>query len=113
MSQSLIIFKVKLLDVQMNGVNDKGESKMRLVFASQRFDKGLNETVPCSQPVNVILDHQHMKDFYLSYKGREIYLPIEQSTQLNGMSIFYKTTGDGKPLQLEEKKAQDTGAKTA
>ena len=23
---------------------------------------------------------------------------------MNGMAIFYKTTGDGKPLMLEEKK---------
>lgn len=107
MSQSQFIFKAKLLDVQMNGVNDKGEPKMRLVFASQRLDKGLNEVVPCSQPVNVIPDHQYMKDFYLSYKGREIYLPVQESTTMNGMAIFYKTTGDGKPLQLEEKKAQE------
>jgi hypothetical protein len=47
----------------------------------------------------------------MSYKGREIYLPIEQSTQMNGMSIFYKTTGDGKPLMLvEEKSVQKVGA---
>lgn len=113
MSPSQVIFKAKLLDVQMNGVNDKGEPKMRLVFASQRLDKGLNEVVPCSQPVSVIPDHQYMKDFYMSYRGREIYLPIEMSTTMNGMNIFYKTTGDGKPLMLAETKAQEPGAKTA
>ncbi|MFW2083028.1 hypothetical protein ACNPQK_18950 [Acinetobacter guillouiae] len=103
---SQLIFKAKLLNVD-TGVNDKGQLTMRLIFESQKFDKGLQQWVPASQNVRVIEDHHHMKDFYLSYKGREIYLPIEQSTTMNGMGIFYKTTGDGKPLQLEEKKAQD------
>ena len=113
---SQIIFKAKLLDIATS-VSDKGELKMRLVFKSQKFDKGLEEWVPCSQNVTVIEDHQHMKDFYLCYKGKEIYLPIEQSTTMNGMNIFYKTTGDGKPLMLEEKKAPELttnpGVKTA
>lgn len=103
---SQLIFKAKLLNVD-TGVNDKGQLTMRLIFESQKFDKGLEQWVPASQNVRVIEDHHHMKDFYMSYKGREIYLPIEQSTTMNGMGIFYKTTGDGKPLQLEEKKAQD------
>ena len=51
-----------------------------------------------------------MKDFYLCYKGKEIYFPIEQSTQMNGMNIFYKTTGDGKPLQITEQKPVDSRA---
>lgn len=102
---SAIIFKAKLLNVE-TGVNDKAQLTMKLVFASQRFDRGLEEMVPCSQNVKVIEDHHHMKDFYMSYKGREIYLPIEMSTQMQGMNIFFKTTGDGKPLQLEEKPVQ-------
>ena len=98
-----IIFKAKLLNVE-TGVDQKTAAlTMRLVFASQRYDKGLDQIVPCSQNVKVIEDHHHMKDFYTSYKGREIYLPIELSTTMNGMNIFYKTTGDGKPLMLEEK----------
>lgn len=101
---SQIIFKAKLLDVQIKGVDDKGIPKMRLIFKSQRFDKGLEEWVPCSQHVKVIEDHQHMKDFYMSYRGREIYLPIEQSTM--DFNIYYRTTGDGKVLQLEEKPVQ-------
>ena len=48
----------------------------------------------------------------LSYKGREIYLPIEMTAMER--NIFYKTTGDGKPLMLEEKKAvEQQVAKTA
>ena len=99
---SQIIFKAKLINVEQT-VNDKGLN-MRLIFESQRYDRGLEQMVPCSQNVKVIEDHHHMKDFYLSYRGREIYLPIEQSTM--DRNIYYKTTGDGKPLQLEEKQAQ-------
>ena len=98
-----IIFKAKLLNVE-TGVDQKTAAlTMRLVFASQRYDKGLDQIVPCSQNVKVIEDHHHMKDFYLSFKGREIYLPIEMTPVER--NIFYKTIGDGKPLMLEEKKA--------
>lgn len=96
---SQLIFKAKLINVDVS-TNEKGLN-MRLVFESQRYDRGLEKMVPCSQNVKVIEDHHHMKDFYLSYKGREIYLPIEQSTM--DRNIYFKTTGDGKPLQLEEK----------
>ena len=99
---SQLIFKAKLINVDLS-TNEKGLN-MRLIFASQRYDRGLEQMVPCSQNVKVIEDHHHMKDFYLSYRGREIYLPIEQSTM--DRNIYFKTTGDGKPLQLEEKQAQ-------
>ena len=105
-----IIFKAKLLNVE-TGVDQKTAAlTMRLVFASQRYDKGLDQIVPCSQNVKVIEDHHHMKDFYLSFKGREIYLPIEMTPVER--NIFYKTTGDGKPLMLEEKQIS-ASAKTA
>lgn len=104
---SQIIFKAKLLDVT-TAVGDKGQLNMRLVFKSEKYDKGLDEWVPCSQNVKVVEDHHHMKDFYLSYKGREIYLPIEM-TPID-RNIFYKTTGDGRPLQLDEKKAPELKA---
>lgn len=100
---SQLIFKAKLINVEQS-TNDKGLN-MRLIFESERYDRGLEKMVPCSQNVKVIEDHHHMKDFYMSYRGREIYLPIEQSTM--DRNIYYKTTGDGKPLQLEEKKAQE------
>lgn len=98
---SQLIFKAKLINVDVS-TNDKGLN-MRLIFASQRYDRGLEQMVPCSQNVKVIEDHHHMKDFYLSYRGREIYLPIEQSTM--DRNIYFKTTGDGKPLDLVEKTA--------
>lgn len=81
-----------------------------MIFESQRYDPGLEQMVLCSQNVKVIEYHYHMKDFYLCYKGKEIYLPIEQSTQMNGMNIFYKTTSDGKSLQITEQKSVDSKA---
>ena len=104
---SKIIFKAKLLNVE-TGVTDKGQLTMRLIFKSQRFDRGLDEWVPSSQNVKVIEDHHHMKDFYLSYRGREIYLPIEMTPVER--NIYYKTTGDGKPLQITEQKPVDSKA---
>lgn len=101
---SQFIFKAKLLNVDVS-VNEKGVN-MRLIFASQRYDKGLDQIVPCSQNVKVIEDHHHMKEFYLSYKGREIYLPIEMTSMER--NIFYKTTGDGKPLMLVEQQVAKT-----
>jgi hypothetical protein len=98
---SQLIFKAKLLNVE-TGANDKGQLTMRLIFKSQRFDRGLEEWVPSSQNVKVIDDHHYLKDFYLSYRGQEIYLPIELTSM--DRNIFYKTTGDGKPLMLEVKK---------
>ena len=101
---SKLIFNAKLLNIDVS-INDKGQPNIRLVFQSQRYDKGLDQIVPCSQNVKVIEDHHHMKDFYLSFKGREIYLPIEMTPVER--NIFYKTTGDGKPLMLEEKKVAE------
>ena len=99
---SQIIFKAKLINVDQS-VTDRGLN-MRLVFESQKFDRGLNEFVKCSQNVKVIEDHHHLKDFYLSYRNREIYLPIEITSM--DRNIFFKTTADGKPILIDEKIAQ-------
>lgn len=108
---SKLIFNAKLLNIDIS-INDKGQPNIRLVFQSQRYDKGLGEIVPCSQNVKVIEDHHHMVELYKSFKGREIYIPIELTSMER--SIFYKTTGDGKPLMLEEKKvAEQAPVKTA
>lgn len=103
---SKLIFQAKLLNVE-TGSKD-GQLTMRLIFASERHDKGLDQIVPCSQNVKVVEDHHHMKDFYTSFKGREIFLPIEQSTM--DRNIYYRTTGDGKPLMLVEQKPLDSKA---
>lgn len=99
---SQLIFKAKLINVDTS-VNEKGVN-IRLVFESTRYDKGLDQHVPCSQNVKIIEDHHHMVELYKSFKGREIYLPVEATPVER--NIYYKTTGDGKPLMLEEKQAQ-------
>jgi hypothetical protein len=87
-----LIFQAKLLKIETGSVD--GKQTMRLIFKSQRFDRGLEEWVSSSQNVKVIDEHHHMKDFYQSFVGREIYLPIELTSMER--NIFYKTTGDGK-----------------
>ena len=106
---SQLIFKAKLLNIE-TGSND-GKATMRLIFKSQRFDRGLQEWVPSSQNVKVVDEHHHMKDFYQSFVGREIYLPIELTSM--DRNIFYKTTGDGKVLMLEEKKQPEQQKQTS
>ena len=97
----IVKFNIFCNKFNLNVTGEKGLN-MRLIFESQRYDRGLEKMVPCSQNVKVIEDHHHMKDFYMSYRGREIYLPIEQSAMER--NIYYKTTGDGKPLQITEQK---------
>ena len=97
MTINIVKFNIFCNKFNLNVTGEKGLN-MRLIFESQRYDRGLEKMVPCSQNVKVIEDHHHMKDFYMSYRGREIYLPIEQSAMER--NIYYKTTGDGKPLQI-------------
>ena len=97
---SKFIFNSKLLNVE-NSVDQKtGLPKIRLIFAHSRFDKGFDQLVPVSQPVTLIHGHHHLAPLYIELKGKEIYLPVEMSTMMNGMQIFYKTAHDGRPLNL-------------
>ena len=98
------IFKGKLLKIDSRA-NDKNEMNIRLIFKSQKLDRGLEEMVACSQPVKLDVEHHHLLEFYKSYVGKEIYVPVA----LTGMdgNIFYRTSGDGRVLQLEEKKAPE------
>lgn len=103
----IVKFNIFCNKFNLNVTGEKGLN-MRLIFESQRYDRGLEKMVPCSQNVKVIEDHHHMKDFYMSYRGREIYLPIEQSAMER--NIYYKTTGDGKSLQITEQNPVDSKA---
>ena len=97
---SKFIFNAILLQVETSVDQKTGLPKIRLVFASQRYDKGLDQIVPVSQNVTLIDGHHHLVPTFEALKGKEIYLPIEMSTMMNGMQIFYKTTDDGRPLNL-------------
>ena len=97
---SKFIFNAKLLQVQSSSDQKSGLPKIRLVFAHSRFDKGLDQVVPVSQNVTLNDGHHHLIENYKSLIGREIYVPVEMSSMMNGMQIFYKTTDDGRPLNL-------------
>ena len=97
---SRFIFNAKLLQVESSTDHKTGLPKIRLVFAHTRFDKGLDQVVPVSQNVKLNDCHHHLTENYKSLIGLEIYVPVEMSTMMNGMQIFYKTTDDGRPLNL-------------
>lgn len=95
------IFKGKLIKIDSKPDQKTGQINHRLIFKSQRFDRGLEEMVDCSQPVKLDLEHHHLLEFYKCYIGKEIYVPVVLSAM--DANVFYRTGGDGKALQLEEK----------
>lgn len=106
-----IIFKAKLLKVEVKPDPKTAQPNMRLIFKSQKFDRGLEEMVDCSQPIKVDPEHHHMLEYYKCYLNKEIYLQVGL-VAVDG-NVYYRTSGDGKVLNLvEEKKAQELGAKT-
>ncbi|MCZ3007849.1 hypothetical protein NYY91_00055 [Acinetobacter baumannii] len=103
-----IIFNAKLLKIDVKPDPKTGQPNMRLIFKSQKFDRGLEEMVDCSQPVKVDPEHQHLLEFYKCYTNKDIYLPVSL-VAVDG-NVYYRTTGDGRVLQLEEKKAPELKA---
>ncbi|GAA5565847.1 hypothetical protein Asch03_03396 [Acinetobacter schindleri] len=103
-----IIFNAKLLKIDVKPDPKTGLPNMRLIFKSQKFDRGLEEMVDCSQPVKVDPEHQHLLEFYNCYKNKDIYLPVSL-VAVDG-NVYYRTAGDGRVLQLEEKKVPELKA---
>ena len=101
---SKFIFNAKLLNVEHSVDQKTGLPKIRLVFAHTRFDKGFNQFVPVSQNVTLIDGHHHLVPTFQALIGKEIFLPIEMTTMMNGMQIFYKTAHDGRHLNLVDNK---------
>lgn len=91
------IFFGKLLKIEERQ-NDKKENVIRLIFKSQRFDRGLEEMVACSQPIKLHEDHHSNLSVFKSFIGKEIYVPVHL-TAMDG-NIFYRTNGVGLPLQI-------------
>ena len=106
-----IIFKAKLLKVDVKPDPKTGSPNMRLIFKSQKLDRGLEEMVDCSQPVKVDPEHQHLIEMYKCFIQKDMYIQIGL-VAVDG-NIFYRTTGDGKPLLLEEKKLPEQQKQTA
>ncbi|ENX05639.1 hypothetical protein [Acinetobacter courvalinii] len=100
-----IIFNAKLLKIDVKPDQKTGQPNMRLIFKSQKFDRGLEEMVDCSQPVKVDPEHQHLLEFYKCYMNKDIYLPVSL-VAVDG-NVYFRTAGDGKVLNLEEKKQPD------
>lgn len=49
-----------------------------------------------------------LSEYFLVSEGKKVHLLFEMTAV--DRNIFYKTTGDGKPLQVEEKKATELKA---
>lgn len=107
-----IIFKAKLLKVEVKPDPKTAQPNIRLIFKSQKFDRGLEQMVDCSQPIKVDPEHHYMLEYYNCYQNKEIYLQVGL-VAVDG-NVYYRTSGDGKVLNLvEEKKPIDTNLKTA
>ncbi|MCH2070588.1 hypothetical protein [Acinetobacter pittii] len=75
---------------------------IRLALELKKFSRGLEQMVPCSQAVKFDEEHHHLVEFYKCYLNKKIFIPVTLSSM--DSNIFYRTSGDGKALQLEEKK---------
>ena len=94
-------FQAKLLKADSKPDQKTGRITHRLIFKSQRFDRGLEEMVDCSQPIKLEEEHHHLLDTYLNYRGRDLCIPIAL-TAVDG-NVYFKTAQDGKPRDLLEK----------
>lgn len=95
----MLLLQEKLIKIESKPDN-KGVLQHRLIFKSQKYDRGLDEIVPCSLPVKMDLEHHHLIEMYKSYVGRVIAVPVSLSSM--DSNIYYKTLGDGKPLILKD-----------
>jgi hypothetical protein len=62
---------------------------IHLILQSEKFDRGLEQMVPCSQAVKLNQDH-HLVEFYKCYLNKEIFILVMLSSI--GSNIFYRTT---------------------
>lgn len=100
-----IIFKAKLLKIDVKPDPKTGQPNMRLIFKSQKFDRGLEEMVDCSQPIKVDPEHHHLLEYYKCYQNKDIYLPVAL-VAVDG-NVYFRTSDDGKVLNLKEEKLTD------
>lgn len=96
----LIIFG-ELLKID-SSVNDKKELVHRMYFKVMEYDKGLEEEVPKSIAVKLSPEHNELHSEYSSHVGKVISVPVA-FTAVNG-DVYYRTSGDGKMLNLVQDK---------
>ncbi|AZN69114.1 hypothetical protein [Acinetobacter haemolyticus] len=102
----MILFQAKLLKIDSKADN-QNQLQHRLIFKSERFDRGLEEMVACSQPIKLDLEHHHLLEAYKSFVGCEIAVPVAL-TAVDG-NVYFKTRGDGLPKILKDI-TKDAGA---
>ena len=95
------LIRAKLLKIDSKVDQKTGTMNHRLIFASERFDAGLEQIVPCSLPVKFHEDHFYLLEAYKGFVGRVVAVQVSMSTM--DRNIYYKTAGDGKPMDLIEK----------
>ena len=94
------LIRAKLLKIDSKP-DQKGSMNHRLIFSSERFDAGLEQMVPCSLPVKFHEDHFYLLEAYRGFVGRVVAVQVSMSTM--DRNIYYKTAGEGKPLDLQER----------
>nr|WP_228128127.1 hypothetical protein [Acinetobacter calcoaceticus] len=60
---------------------------IRLILQSEKFDRGLEEMVPCSQAVKLDEQHHHLVEFYKRYLNKEIFIPVTLSSMDSNIFI--------------------------
>lgn len=95
------LVRAKLLKIETKKDQKTGLDNHRLIFSSERFDAGLEQMVPCSLPVKFHEDHFYLLEAYRGFVGRVVAVQVSMSTM--DRNIYYKTTGEGKPLDLQER----------
>ena len=95
------LIRAKLLKIDSKVDQKTGTMNHRLIFASERFDPGLEQIVPCSLPVKFIEDHFYLLEAYKGFVGRVVAVQVSMSTM--DRNIYYKTAGNSQPMDLIDK----------
>ena len=95
------LIRAKLLKIDSKPDQKTGLINHRLIFASERFDSGLEQMVPCSLPVKFHEDHHYLLEAYKGFIGRVVAVQVSMSTM--DRNIYYKTSGNGQPMDLIDK----------
>lgn len=84
------LFKAQLIDVKTGDYNN-------LVFASTKYDVGLQKQVECSVQVMISKEHEFLAPQYKTFIGQEITIPV--TLLVTKKNTVMRITGDdGLPL---------------
>lgn len=98
---SSILIAGHLLKIE-SGIDEKNKQPVyRLYFLSKRYDKGLDMEMDTSLAVKLLPEHHELLGLYQGLVGKKVYIPVAFSVM--NFNTYYRTDGDGKPLNLIEK----------